>query len=162
MSSNSGNSRSSGICGFFHAGSVEIGFLQTLLQVEMITHRRHATIDGAGADSDQHLTVLAEFAQHMHVFRVAYAALNQTDVARTAMFDIGERRAVKFDDVRARPTKPFIHIQKRHVAAETTGQRGGGNFDFTLVLPHFSLARSVQANLADLMVIENPLADRHL
>jgi hypothetical protein len=47
----------------------------------MVALRRQAAVDGAGADGDQHLAVLAELAQHMDVLGIAQTALDEADVA---------------------------------------------------------------------------------
>src|SRR5450759_2715132 len=73
----------------FHAHSIHISLFQTLAQIEMIAHGWHASIDGTGPDRDEYLAVVTKFAQHMHVFRVAYTALDQSDIARAAMLDVG-------------------------------------------------------------------------
>ena len=80
-----------------------VDLVEHLADVEMIAHRGQAAVDRAGADRDQDLGVGAQFAQHMHVLRVADAALDQRDVARAAMLDVGERRAVEFGDLRRAP-----------------------------------------------------------
>ena len=76
-------------------GEVNLGHAGA--EVEMVALRRQAAVDRTGADSDQRLAVLPEFPQHVHVLRVADAALDQPDVARAAVLDVGERRAVEFD-----------------------------------------------------------------
>jgi len=48
----------------------------------MVALGRQTAGDRAGTDRDQYLAVLSEFAQHMHVFRVADAAFDNADVAR--------------------------------------------------------------------------------
>ena len=48
---------------------------------------------------DQLLAVRAELAQHVHVLRVAQAALDDADVAVADLLDVGERRAVEFDQL---------------------------------------------------------------
>src|SRR5574340_509712 len=95
----------------------------------MVALRGQAAIDGAGADGDEYLAVGAELAQHMHVLRVADAALDDADVAGAAMLDVGERRAVELDQVEQRE-QALVDVEQGHVAAEAAGERGGGDAQF--------------------------------
>ena len=88
----------------------------------MIAHRGQAAVDRAGADRDQDLGVLAQFAQHMHVLGVADAALDQRDVAGPAMLDVGDRRAVEFGDL-DELENALVDVEQRHVAAEAARER---------------------------------------
>lgn len=50
-------------------------------EIEVIALCGQAASDGAGADGNEYLAVFPEFAQYVHVFRIADAALDQADVA---------------------------------------------------------------------------------
>ena len=75
----------------------EINLGQATTQIQVVTLCGKTTIDGTGTDGDEDFAVLAELAQHVHVLRVADAAFDQTDVARPAMFDVGQWRTVELD-----------------------------------------------------------------
>jgi hypothetical protein len=100
----------------------QVDFLQAQTEVEMIALRRQAAIDRAGTDGDQHFAVAAKLAQHMHVLGIADAALDEADVARPAVLDVGQRRAVEIDAL-DKFEKPLVNVQQGHVTAEATGQR---------------------------------------
>ncbi len=84
----------------------------------MVALGRQAAIDGAGADSDQHLAMGAHFPEHMHVFRIADAAFDKADVAGAEMLDVGDRRTVEIGDFH-QLQQALVDIEQRHVAAET-------------------------------------------
>ncbi len=69
------------------------------------------------------------------------------------MLDVGERRAVEFHHVREFE-QFFVNVEKGHVTAEATGQRGGGEPDFYRRL---AVAVPVSGHLA-LSVISQTLA----
>ena len=103
-------------------GAGLIDFDQYVLQVEMIALRRQAAIDRAGADGDENFAVVAKLAQHVNVLGVADAALDDSDVAGSAMLDVGERRAVELDEF-DEFEQALVDVEKRGVAAKTAGER---------------------------------------
>src|SRR5574340_684482 len=68
-------------------GEVHLG--QATAQIEVVALRGQAAGHGARTDGDEDFAVGAELAQHMHVLRVADAALDDADVARPAVLDVG-------------------------------------------------------------------------
>jgi hypothetical protein len=85
----------------------------------MVALRRQSTIDGARSHGDEYLAVGTKVTQHMHIFGIAQAAFNKSDVTWTASFDIGQRRTVKFSQFQ-QVKQAFIDIKKGHVAAKAS------------------------------------------
>src|SRR5450759_1482194 len=71
-----------------HTHSIHISLFQALAQIEMIAHGGHPAIDGTSSDRNENPAVGTELAQHMHIFRVAYTALDQSDIARIATLSL--------------------------------------------------------------------------
>ena len=88
----------------------------------MIALRRQAAIDRAGADGDENFAVVAKLAQHVNVLGVADAALDDSDVAGSAMLYVGEGRAVELDDF-DEIEQALVDVEKRSVAAKAAGER---------------------------------------
>jgi hypothetical protein len=105
-------------------GQVNLG--QAAAQVEVVALRGQSAVDGAGADGDEYLAASAELMQYMHVFRVAHAAFDDADVARSAVLDVGDRRTVEFDEFK-QCQQAFVDVQQRHMATETAGERSGSD-----------------------------------
>ena len=80
----------------------------------------------------------AEFAQHLHVFRIAQAALDQADVAAANGFDVGQRRAVKFHQFQ-QVEQALVNVQKRHVATKTARQRHRGELELAFGVQHMRM-----------------------
>jgi hypothetical protein len=92
---------------------------------DRVAHRRQPAHDRALPDRDQHIAVAPEIPEHMDVFLVAAAALDDADVAALGeMLDVGQRRAVDLDQLH-QFHQPFVDVEDRHVAAETPGKRSG-------------------------------------
>ena len=81
-------------------GEVHLG--EATAQVEMVALCGQSAVDRAGADGNEDFAVPAELAQHMHVFRIADAAFDDADVAGAAVFDVGDRRTVEFNQFEQR------------------------------------------------------------
>ncbi len=113
------------------SGLVLVDLLEAVPEVEIVAQRRHAAGDRAGAHGHQNPAVLAELAQHVDVLGVAHAAFDQSDVARSAVLDVGERRAVEFDQL-GELEQALVDVEQRHVAAETAGERRGRDAQFAL------------------------------
>ncbi len=105
-----------------HAGIGQVHLLQAQAEVEVVALRGQAARHGAGAHRHQDLAVGAELAQHVHVLRVADAAFDDADVARPAVLDVGQRRAIELDALEQRE-QPFVDVEQRHVATKAAGER---------------------------------------
>ncbi len=133
----------------------------------MIALRRQAAVHRAGTHRDQDLAVLAKLAQYMNVVGIADPALDESDIAGTAVLDVGERRAVELDTLE-QLEQPLVDIEQRHVAAETAGQRSGRDTQLGLCgIVHVESSfpavgrrgASSSACGADRLPIEAPFAD---
>ena len=121
-----------GIIGNAAVGEADFGLIylfEDVAQIEVVALRRQAAVDRAGTDGHQDLAVLAELAQHMHVLGIAQPTFDQAKIARSAVLDIGQRRAVEFDQVE-QLEDPFVDVEDGHVAAEAAGQAGRGHAQF--------------------------------
>jgi hypothetical protein len=56
----------------------------------------------------------------VHVFCIANAALDDTDVAGAAVFDVGDRRAVEFNEFQ-QGEQALVNVEYGHVTSEATG-----------------------------------------
>ena len=61
-----------------------------------------------------------EVSQHMDILGVRHPAFDNADIAVAYYLDIGNRAAIKFDQVN-QIKQPFIQIKQRHMAAKTAG-----------------------------------------
>ena len=114
-------------------------------EIEVVALGGQTAGDGTGTDGNQGFAVRAKFAQHMDVFCVADAAFDQSDIARPAMLDVGDRRAVEFDQLK-QGQDALVDVEKGHMAAEAAGERSGGDAQF---LAHASPPISVRPELVE-------------
>ncbi len=113
----------------FNIGTVEVGLFKALTQLILVAHGGNATVDAAGAESDKNLALAAKCTQHLYVFCIADAALDDADITLTDPLDIGDRCAVELHQL-GQINDALVDIEDRHMAAETAGEGGGGDFDF--------------------------------
>ena len=81
--------------------TLEINVLKTRPQADIVPHRRHAAIDGAGPDGHQNSAVLPEVPQYPDIVLVGAAALDEPDIDRPVEdFLVIEWRAVEINQIR--------------------------------------------------------------
>ncbi len=122
----------------------------------MVALRGQAAVHGAGAHGDQDLAVGAELAQHVHVLGVADAALDDADVAGTAVLDVGERRAVELDAFEQRRTGA------RRCRAATCGSRSSRRATSVATFSLRRVTSFMALSLASRGAYSAPCADRRL
>ena len=130
----------------------------------MIALRGQAAVDRAGPDGDQDLAVVAELAQHVHVLGVADPALDQADVARPAMLDVGERRAIELDALEQREQRSSMSSsdmwQPKQPASDVVAIFSLRRVTSVMASPGRRGASA--ADFADRRLVEPALADRHV
>ena len=90
--------------------------------IDVITQCRDPAADSTGADGDENLAVVAEFAQRLDILGVTDAALDQADIAFGGdVLQIVDRRAIELH-VLYEFDNAFIDVEEGHVTAETAGQ----------------------------------------
>ncbi len=106
---------------------VEVGLVQALLERDAVAQGRQSAHDGALAERDEDLAVLAEGPQDLDVLAVAAAALDEADVDGLGeRLDVVDRRLVELDQLEELEDA-LVDVEDGHVTAETSGQRRGGD-----------------------------------
>jgi hypothetical protein len=87
-----------------------------------VSHYREASHNSTLTNRNQHVTILSELLEGMDIFFIAASTLNQAYVAALSEFlEIVQRRFVKLNEFQ-QVEDPFVNIEERHVAAETSCQ----------------------------------------
>jgi hypothetical protein len=98
-----------------------------------VAHRGDAAHDGAVADRDQNVAVLAEVLEHLDVLLVAAAALDQADrAARPVNFLMSSMGDLSKSTSSTSLQDAVVDVEQRHVAAEAARQRRGRDLGFTI------------------------------
>ena len=108
------------------AVQVAIDLVENIADVETVAHCGHERRLDASPPAPR-ILALARNSRNTCTFSVLHTPpFDQCDIARAAMFDVGERRPVEFGDLR-QFEYALVDVKKRGVAAEAAGERGRGD-----------------------------------
>jgi hypothetical protein len=105
---------------------VEVNGLQAFPQANGVSHRRDATIDGAGAYRNQDSAMLPEFPKFLDIVLVRAPSFDEADIDRSVeRLLVIKWRDVEIDEV-DQFKDPLVNVEQRHVAAKATCQGASG------------------------------------